>query len=295
MPSTRPLATHRTLFRAALGAALGIAAAGWASGCNGSMNAEVRKTVTLSASGGGSSFVLENRVGDVRITADPAATSITAEVTSIGRSATAEGAQKALDEIIITMDAQPDASGVVRARAEHPSGAGGRGYSVQWVVTVPAGLAAEVRSGVSDVRIDGLAGAVKVTLGVGDITIGDSAGAVAASTGTGDVRITGAGEIRAESKVGDVDVVQRGSSADAIATTGVGDVTVRLVTSWRGRITAGTSVGDVDVSLAGNVLKAERVSGKSFTGVAGEETGAQVTATSNVGDVSVRGAGGAGS
>jgi len=299
MLRTASAVMRRTLACSVLGAALGIAAAGCATGCSGSLSAREERTVTLSASGGGSMLVLDNRVGDIRITADPAAVGITAEVTSIGRGTTPEGARKALDEIIVTLDAQPDASGVVRARAEHPSGESGRGYSVRWVVTVPEGFAADVRNGVGDVRIGALAGPVTASVGVGDITIDGSGGDVAATGGTGDIRVTGAGVIRAETKVGDVHVTQRPASgrapADVHASTGVGDVTVQIATSWQGRVTAGTGVGEVDVASSGATLKAEQSTGKAFAGSLGDATGAQVTAKSNVGDVTVRATGGAGS
>ncbi len=299
MPSIRPLFTHRTLLRAVLGAALGIAAAGCATGCSGSMNVEAKQTVTLSSVAGGTSLALSNQVGDVTIKTDPGATGITAEVTSIGKGRSAQAAQEALNEINIRLDAQPDAAGVVVARADHPSGSIGRGYSVRWVVTVPEGFAADVRNGVGDVRIGALAGPVTASVGVGDITIDGSGGDVSATGGTGDIRVTGAGVIRAETKVGDVHVTQRPATgrapADVHASTGVGDVTVQIATSWQGRVTAGTGVGEVDVTSSGATLKAEQSSGKAFAGSLGDATGAQVTAKSNVGDVTVRATGGAGS
>ncbi|NOZ78009.1 MAG: hypothetical protein GXP48_02270 [Acidobacteria bacterium] len=123
-------------------------------------------------------------------------------------------------------------------------------FEATWSISIPARLGVSVRTGVGDVMIRGVTGAVKVKDGVGDVTVTTHGSHVTVDTGVGDVTIRGDlarfGRITGAAGVGDATLTTPNTTID-----GSGMVGKRL--SWTGpgpgvmRIKAG--VGDVEISL----------------------------------------------
>jgi len=125
-----------------------------------------------------------------------------------------------------------------------------RHLSEDWTLTLPANLAVAVKVGVGDVVIRQVAGAIRVEVGVGDVRVQELQGQLDAETGVGDIEVRGSweavGAVALETGVGDVRLLapQRRERGEGLvskslqlqgpgphplkATTGVGDITVRL-------------------------------------------------------------------
>src|SRR5262245_52428681 len=71
-----------------------------------------------------SRLIVNNSVGQVSIYADPAATQLRAEIIKIGRGASQEQANQALEDMEVELSAKDTEPGVVRAEARHPGGNG---------------------------------------------------------------------------------------------------------------------------------------------------------------------------
>lgn len=263
------------------------------SGCDSSRyTTRQAQTVTIAAE---RVFTLDNRVGDVTIVSDPAATAVTCELVKVGKGSTQANADQALSEIRVdTSDGPGDSD--AKARAATPDGSGwtGRQWEVKWTVTAPPGTKIIVVNKVGDVKVRGFAAGAEITSGVGDVDVTEVTGGVSVTGNVGDVTISGDGALSAASDVGDVRVTALGGSArDITAKSNVGDVVVTLPPAWSGRVSAGTGVGKVTSSLAG---LSERPAGKrygsgsSVEGVIGAGDGGEagsVTVSANVGDISL--------
>ena len=133
----------------------------------------------------------------------------------------------------------------IRSNSQNPK------FEATWSISIPARLAVSVRTGVGDVTINGVGGAVKVKDGVGDVTVTTHGSRLIVDTGVGDVTIRGDlaqfGHVTGAAGVGSATLTPPNATLD-----GSGMVGKRL--SWTGpgpgvmRIKAG--VGDVEISLA---------------------------------------------
>lgn len=243
-------------------------------GCNSAaFQSKATQTVTVKAE---KAFTLTNSVGDVKIVADPSATSVRCEAVKIGKGSSPAKADEALAEIKLTTTDGP-ADDDAGARAEQPSGGGGwsgKQWEVQWTITAPPGTRIVVKDGVGDVTVSGFVAGADVKSGVGDVSV------------------EARGPVKAHSDVGDVKVVVAGEEAAGVeAVSDVGDVSVTVPLSWRGRVNLDSSVGDVSSNVAGlSGSGRHQATGGSVSGTVGggDSTGPQLKARANVGNVTLR-------
>lgn len=99
--------------------------------------------------------------------------------------------------------------------------------AVRYRIQVPRAMAATVRTGSGDIRVRGLAGALRAEVSSGDIVATDlRGGPVDASADSGDITVSGAGAVQARTDSGGIDLRDlRGDRARAEADSG----TVRVV------------------------------------------------------------------
>ncbi|MFN3413051.1 MAG: toast rack family protein [Thermoanaerobaculum sp.] len=127
----------------------------------------------------------------------------------------------------------------------------GKKAGEDWTLKLPRQLSLSVEAGVGDVRIQGMNGELEVELGVGDVVVTGLVSNLTAETGVGDVEVRGSwtavGRMRLTTGVGSVTVhtpegklsgqglvseslVDKGPGQAKISvTTGVGDITLRLL------------------------------------------------------------------
>jgi len=134
--------------------------------------------------------------------------------------------------------------------------AGERKCSVQYMIHVPAGTAATVRTNIGDIDVHGLTGDLNLVADTGDVT-GDAVGSksVTLHSGAGDARADFTAppdkvDVRADA--GDVHLTLPAGSYDLQATAGAGDRRVSgNVTSDAGsprKVRAVTGAGDVSIA-----------------------------------------------
>ena len=159
----------------------------------------------------------------------------------------------------------------------------GRHCSVQYRITMPAGVTvtgrlgsgdidltgvtrADVGSGSGDITIDDVDGSVTADTGSGEVEVREVTGAVTAETGSGDIHASGiAGDVDAETGSGQLDV-RLAAPASVRAETGSGDVTI-IVPDGAYRVTASSDSGDRRVTVpdqpgAPNTIDAHTGSGE---------------------------------
>jgi DUF4097 and DUF4098 domain-containing protein YvlB len=122
-------------------------------------------------------------------------------------------------------------------------------------VTVPAGSAADVKTGSADIRLDGRFDDVALKSGSGDVAV-DVCGDAKVSTGSGDVRLGLVQSATVKTASGDVSAER--SRGDLQLSTGSGDVVVLDVA---GSAQLSTASGDVEVGSAGPELGVKTASG----------------------------------
>lgn len=151
---------------------------------------------------------------------------------------------------------------------------------VDFVIRVPAGVAADIENSVGDVSASGMRGDFRADTGSGDVRATDITGDVEADTGSGDVLVDGAtGDIMADTGSGNVEV--RDVTGDIMADTGSGDVELYDVRA--DRIEADTGSGNVRMEGVSGDISADTGSGD----IIGEDitAGAGISADSGSGDV----------
>ncbi len=273
-------------------AALSAAAA--TGGCvirvGGSTPFEARGSEALSASAPVTRLVVHNRVGDVIVTADPAASGVTAEAVKIGKGRTDELADRALSEISVWLQPRAGAADVLEAVSDHPDQKRGRAYAVDWRITAPPGLAIEVRADVGDVHVEGFDGPADLRTDVGDIRALQIARGVSVRTDVGDVTVKAAGPIDVRTDVGSADVaVLPGEPGSITITTDVGSAELRLPADFEGTITASADVGSITSTLAGPQTRARKIPPRDHLQTTiGSGSGRTATITTEVGDVRIR-------
>ncbi len=206
--------------------------------------------------------------GDVTVTADPSADGIRAEAKKIGRGSTAKEADRALNAIQVSLEADPRLPGTLRAVASHPSHHVGRSYSVDWTITAPPGVFLDVHSDFGDLHAKGFANGVDLRTDFGDVHV-KASGPVKISTDFGDVHLT----------------ILEGASGDVVCTSDFGDILVWIPRSRTGQWQAGTDFGDVNASLEGMTTSSLRQHRSYIEGTIGEATAPRLRATTDFGDV----------
>lgn len=258
------------------------------SGCGGTPF-ESRRAEVLTAPAE-TAFTLENTVGDVRVVADPSATSVRMEIIRIGKGSTQQKAAEAVEELRFDLIDTPGNEGVVVKTVQPKSTwATGKQHAAEWVITAPPGTRIVVNDDVGNVTIVGFENAVSARTDVGDLRLAGISGPVTASSDVGDVHINTAGAVDASSDVGNVHVELFGASPVPIkAVSNVGNVHVVLPPAWQGTVDARTDVGSLSASAPGITARPDRHgSGGAIAGRLGDNSAATLTARADVGNLSV--------
>ena len=158
-----------------------------------------------------------------------------------------------------------------------------RSVRVDFLVTVPAAFAAQVRTSGGDIIVGDLNGVVKATTSGGDVRLGRLGGAVEARTSGGDISLKAAsGAVKLNTSGGDIETGVLGG--EATLTTSGGDIDVERV---EGRISARTSGGDVRAQF-GHTFLGDSVlstSGGDVVAVVSEKTAFNLDASTSGGRV----------
>ena len=227
--------------------------------------------LTLEANGC-RAFELRGRVGEIRLTGDPQATTITAEIHKRGKGTTQYEADQALEQIKITMAPKPGAGDKVLARVNHPGSHPYREYEADWEVTVPAGLKVKIDAGVGSVAVSELREETKLDVGVGSIRATAMRGAIDAEAGVGSVVV-------------ELDAVPDG---DVRASSGVGSVTLIVPPEMHGRLRAASGLGSLDVRLDDVPMTRVRAGNNSFEATINDNDKPTLHLSTGVGNLLIR-------
>lgn len=249
---------------------------------------EAREELTLTEAAGATRFVLHNEVGDVKVLAEPSATEITATAMLIGRGRNQGDADRALEEIEVTLDPSRSNPGAIEARAHAPNSSNRRSYAVEWRVVAPPNVEVEIHNNVGDIEVSGFQGPALVVNDVGDIRAANIARGLKVTCDVGEVDATAGGAISIQTNVGDADVtVLEGGAESVTITTNVGEITLALPPQWAGTLEAETDTGDVEVSLAGMPVNLTKVRDHRAEGTIGSG-GPPIVLSADVGDIEIK-------
>jgi hypothetical protein len=133
-----------------------------------------------------------------------------------------------------------------------------RSVRVDFLVTVPAAFAAQLKTSGGDIIVGDMNGAVRATTSGGDVSLGHLGSAVEARTSGGDISLKQAsGVVKLNTSGGDIKAGRL--SGDATLSTSGGDIEVERV---EGRLSAHTSGGDVSAEF-GDTLTGDSSLGTS--------------------------------
>jgi hypothetical protein len=95
-------------------------------------------------------------------------------------------------------------------------------------IELPGDRDVDVRTGLGDVSVVGMRGAVAIDVDTGNVDVEDGDGGVAVRLGIGDIDARTRGDLDLVVETGDVAIVQTGDARDVHVTTDAGDVTLEL-------------------------------------------------------------------
>lgn len=260
-------------------------------GCiNSSLNFKKVASESLSAPAPGQLLTIRNDVGTITVRADPTASSVSVEVEKVGKGSSQVEADKALDEIVVSLAPHPSNQGELEGFVTHPRGMRRRGYEVNWVVTAPPTLALRLQTDVGEIEAHGFQAGGRFRTDVGNIAVTDFVGPVDAKSDVGDVRVSTSGAITIRTDVGDVVAHATGAESHSVAvSTDVGAVVLHLDPNWSGKVVAATDVGSVTLATQTAVREEKRTKHR-FEGKIGEaSTQASIEITSDVGSITIAG------
>ena len=227
--------------------------------------------LTLEANGC-RAFELRGRVGEIHLTGDPQATTITAEIHKRGKGSTQYEADQALEQIKITMAAKPGAGDKVLARVDHPGAHPYREYQTDWEVTIPSALKVQIKAGVGSVSVSELHADAEIDVGVGSIQATAIRGGIDAEAGVGSVCV-------------EFESVPNG---DVRARSGVGSVTLIVPPEMHGRLRAASGLGSLDVRLGDVPMTRIRMGNRSFEATINNNDKPTLDLSTGVGNLLVR-------
>lgn len=231
---------------------------------------QVRESVTLTASLPAEKLVIHTDFGDIVVRGDSDATEIRAEALRIGRGATPSEAERALDEIEVSLAPEEGKPGVIIARAEHPKSGLTRSHAVRWQITAPPDVVIEAHTG------------------FGDVEVRDFKRGLTISTAFGDIEADASGPMQLSSQFGDIELVLRaGNEGDVKVSTEFGEVSLRLPADRVGRLVAGTDFGSVDAHLEGLNTRLIRSRNHHFHAELGESATPLIDLVTEFGDVDI--------
>ena len=256
-------------------------------------------------------LVVSARVGDVVVSPAPdGQVRIEAEVRVRAARVDVTKASKAFEDHVRVSERD----GALTIEDAHREAPDREDWSVALHVAMPKALPVAASTGVGNVGVETASGEVKASTGVGDVRLGtgDIASALL-KCGTGNVEVkagkvdgdfealTGVGAVTAKvAGVGGTVVVKTGTGAvdiaftesgprgDVSATTGVGDVSVKVPASAAGSFSAKAGVGSVSVEGLPGLAVSRSAMGASASGTLGSG-GPQYTVTVGTGNVTLRG------
>lgn len=280
----------RSFSRAALTGGL-LALVALLGGCFGhSLSFKKVASESLAAPAPGQRLTIRNDVGTVTVHADPSASSVSVEVEKVGKGSSQAEADKALDEIVVSLAPHPSNQGELEGFVTHPRGMRRRGYEVNWVVTAPPSVALYVQTDVGEIEAHGFTAGGRFSSDVGDIAVTDFAGPVDAKSDVGDIRVSTSGPITIRTDVGDVVAHATGAESHSIAVrTDVGAVVLHLDPNWSGKVLAATDVGAVTLATQSAVREEKRTKHR-FEGKIGDASSqASIDVSSDVGSITIAG------
>ena len=231
---------------------------------------QVREQVTLTASLPAEKLVIHTEFGDIVVRGDSDATEIRAEALRIGRGSTPYEAERALDEIQVSLSPEEGKPGVVIARAEHPKSGLTRSHAVQWQITAPQDVVIEAHTG------------------FGDVEVRDFKRGLTISTAFGDIEADASGPMQLSSQFGDIELILRaGNDGDVEVVTAFGEVYLRLPIDRVGRLVADTDFGSVDAHLQGLSTRLIRSRSHHFHAELGESATPLIDLLTKFGDVDI--------
>ncbi len=268
-----------------------------------------QERLTLTAPANGNQLILDNSVGDVVVRADPAAKEVSAVVTKIGKGSSENEANKALEQIKVSL-ATEGANGPIRAQAHQPNTTAFRNYEVCWQVTAPPGLKVNVTNDVGNICVHGIRGdvtlkndvgnstvccdpagnsAVSIENGVGDIRVSDSKNGLKATTDVGNIQASAGGSVDLRSNVGNVNLRLRQKCDKGVKlTTDVGNVSLQIATNQQGKLSANTDVGSVYLNLDGLKLREFRHRDHYASATLGDASDPAIDLSADVGNVVIK-------
>ena len=164
--------------------------------------------------------------------------------------------------------------------------------AVDWRVTVPTELAAELDTGAGDIHVTGLTGSVHATTGSGDIRVTGLTGSLRATTGSGDIDLADlAGDVNVDTGSGDI-TGERLQVTKFHGETGSGDLALELSNRPRS-VWWSSGSGDVDVSVPAGAYALDLETGLGDIDLAGVRRDPAADATlrlhTGLGDITVAG------
>ncbi|HEY1347918.1 MAG TPA: DUF4097 family beta strand repeat-containing protein [Streptosporangiaceae bacterium] len=223
----------RTAGTAALAVLTGCAAALAVSGCHVDANQLQHRARTYAVSSAVRTLVINNRVGDVHVTAGTGPVSVT--------------------ERISYRHQPPATTHVVHAGTLTLTGTCpvSQACDVEYHVRVPAGATVEISDRVGNIRLAALAGQVTAHTSAGGIALRSLSGALRVRNNAGSISGSDVSSATAtlSTNVGSIDLAFSAPPATVAATTGVGSVTLRLPRGVAYAVHASVSVGSIHVRV----------------------------------------------
>lgn len=130
------------------------------------------------------SFRLEDLNGDVTVTGNASASTVTAAGFRRVSATSQEEADDRLPDVQVAMTATPDE---IQLKIDHPGSGPGWTYAVDVSIVVPQGMAVTILNGNGSVDLDGAAGGVVVTAGNGTVTTRNVLGDMRLTVGNGGI------------------------------------------------------------------------------------------------------------
>jgi DUF4097 and DUF4098 domain-containing protein YvlB len=176
----------------------------------------------------------------------------------------------------------------------------GVGFSIDYALRVPKGMALELRTSDGNIDVDEIAGELQARTSDGDITVVNTAGAelrtsdgdirvesvegdISAVTSDGDITIASVtGELSARSSDGDISCSDISNAIELQLSDG--DATIR---NARGGITARTSDGELDIENVEGPVELKTSDGDILLSLADSSEAESITCTSSDGNIRV--------
>ncbi len=204
------------------------------------------------------------RSGTIAVTFDPNETLVRVTGTTWVHAATQAAADAGLNDIVITLDADPNDANALLLRFDAPTGTAPV-YGADVAVTVPGGLALAIESATGAITVSGNEGTTQVDLATGDVTVNDNTGDVSVEVATGNVELQGVvGAITVGAATGDV--TARSSAGDVKVSVATGDIDIQAQPAENGTVDVTAITGNAAIQVPATFAAAlELIAGAAGT------------------------------